>query len=457
MTIKAIPPTPTSIVSSIAWPAIPSPQSASMLAMQYQLEVSQWWDADTLLQLQLQQLSRLLYHAHRTIPFYKDRLEKAGYKPGLDVTLELMRKIPILQRAELQEHGNALSSKAVPLDHGRSTEVSTSGSTGRPIKALRTEIAQFFWHALTLRDHLWQQRDFKGKLAVIRSDVQQAGVLNGWGPSTDIAFKTGKIAVLNINTDIHTQLNWLMEQAPDYLLSYPSNIHALAQLSETTGVSIPGLRQVRTLGECVTTELRQICRRVWGVEVIDGYSCQEAGYIALQCPQHEHYHIQAETIYVEILRDDGQPCTLGETGRVVITPLHNFATALIRYELGDYAEVGMPCSCGRGLPVLNRVQGRVRNMLHLPNGEVHWPVIGGPIPAALKLPVRQYQIVQKSLERIEVRVVAAREFTAEEKQVLTAAFNKAFGYEFEIGWVYVDFIPRSPTGKFEEFVSEIHS
>jgi phenylacetate-CoA ligase len=425
-----------------------------MLAMQYQLEVSQWWSPEVILQRQLEQLSRLFYHAHRTVPFYKDRLEKAGYKPGQDVTLEMFRRVPLLKRSEVQEYGELLVSKAVPRDHGHVTEVVTSGSTGRPIKAKRTEMAHFFWHALTLRDHLWQQRDFKGKLAVIRSEVQQ-GVHDGWGPSTDIAYKTGKVAVLNINTDIQAQLQWLCEQAPDYLLSYPSNLHALAQHSEKMGISLSSLRQVRTLGESVAPEFRRICRSVWGVEVVDGYSCQEAGYIALQCPTHEHYHIQAETIYVEVLNDADLPCAPGEIGRVIITPLHNFATTLIRYEVGDYAEVGNPCACGRGLPVLSRIQGRVRNMLRLPNGEVHWPIIGGPIPKAMRLPVRQYQVVQKSLELIEVRVVSARQFTPEETQTLTVAFNKAFGHDFDICWTYVDAIPRSPSGKYEEFVSEL--
>ena len=77
------------------------------------------------------------------------------------------------------------------------------------------------------------------------------------------------------------------------------------------------------------------------------YSSQEVGYIALQCPENESYHIQAENVLVEILDDDGLPCEPGEVGRVVVTALHNLATPLLRYDIGDYAEVGSPCSCGR--------------------------------------------------------------------------------------------------------------
>ena len=81
------------------------------------------------------------------------------------------------------------------------------------------------------------------------------------------------------------------------------------------------------------------------------YSCEEAGYIALQCPQAEHYHCQSESVLVEVLDDEGRPCTPGQVGKVVLTALHNFAMPLIRYENQDYAEVGPPCACGRGLPV----------------------------------------------------------------------------------------------------------
>ena len=76
---------------------------------------------------------------------------------------------------------------------------------------------------------------------------------------------------------------------------------------------------------------------------------------------------------MEVLDNHGRPCKEGETGRVVLTDLHNFTMPLIRYEIGDYAEVGPPCACGRGLPVLARILGRSRNMLTLPAGDRIWP------------------------------------------------------------------------------------
>jgi phenylacetate-CoA ligase len=102
--------------------------------------------------------------------------------------------------------------------------------------------------------------------------------------------------------------------------------------------------------------------------MVDMYTCQEAGYLALQCPDHPHYHVQSENVLLEVVDDQGLPCAPGEVGRVLVTSLNNFATPLIRYEIGDYAEVGAACSCGRGLPVLKRIMGRYRNLLTLPDG-----------------------------------------------------------------------------------------
>ena len=97
--------------------------------------------------------------------------------------------------------------------------------------------------------------------------------------------------------------------------------------------------------EVLEPGIRDAALSHWGVEVADAYSTVELGTIAHQCPANENLHVQSESILPEVLGDDGTPCLPGEVGRVVITALHNFATPLIRYELGDYAEVGEACPC----------------------------------------------------------------------------------------------------------------
>jgi phenylacetate-CoA ligase len=215
------------------------------------------------------------------------------------------------------------------------------------------------------------------------------------------------------------------------------------------------LREVRTVGETLTPELRAACEAAWNVPIVDTYSSQELGYLALQCPESGFYHVMAESVFVEILAADGTPCAPGDTGRVVATSLHNVAMPLIRYELRDYAEAGGPCRCGRGLPTIARILGRTRNMVRLPGGAQRWPLVGFGRFRDIA-PIRQYQFVQRTREAVEARFVTDRPLTGEEEARLAGVIQAALGYPFRLTFTYFEGeIPRGPGGKFEEFVSEV--
>jgi phenylacetate-CoA ligase len=440
-----------SSVSGVAWPAIPDNAGAVAGALQYQLDRSQWWTADELRAQQFRQLAAQLRHAAQTVPYYRDRLPHVEWSP--DAVAEVFAAIPLLKRQDAQLNFETLQSVRVPGEHGAISDGQTTGSTGRPVRFRGTNLTRLLWCALTVRDHLWRHRDFGGKLAAIRSKVEN-GVYDSWGPATGAMLVTGPCALLNIATDVRGQLDWLCEQDPDYLLTHPSNLRALAQLALERGAKPGRLKDVRTFGETLPEDLRSLCRSAWNVPVSDVYSAEEVGYIALQCPEHEHYHVQAESLLVEILDAAGWPCAPGQVGRVVVTTLHNFAMPLIRYELGDYALAGGPCSCGRGLPVIERVMGRVRNMLVTPDGRRFWP----SLPSARWMdvaPVRQYQIVQHAASDVEARLVVARPLTPDEEERLTAVFRELLGYPFRLRISCVDAIERGPGSKFEDFVSMV--
>ncbi len=189
------------------------------------------------------------------------------------------------------------------------------------------------------------------------------------------------------------------------------------------------------------------------MKIIDSELGQQAlGYAALQCPEHEHYHVQSENVLLEVLDNNGRPCRPGQSGRVVATTLHNFAMPLIRYDIGDYATAGEPCSCGRGLPVISRILGRVRNMLTLPTGGQVWPYF-----SANKLrdhvPIRQFQLMQKTLTRLELRIVPERPLTAEDEAKMRAVIIDGVGGGFTISFSYHDAIASGPSGKYEDFRS----
>jgi len=439
---------PLSGLPGVVWPAVPGDDNARMLALQYQFEQTQWWPAAQLQELQLQQFAQIFRHAVTTVPFYQQRY--ARWADAGIASWDQYRELPVLTRRDIQAGGTTFQSTAVPPEQGEVVSTQSSGSTGSPLVTLGTTWTQLLWYAFLLRDHLWHRRDIRGKLAAIRSKTAD-GHAPDWGIAT-AAFATGPSVVRSLTVDIGEQVRWLVQENPDYVLSLATNLRALALHSLELGVRLPRLKQARTFGETLQSDTRDIVRAAWGVEIADSYSSEELGYIALQCPEYEHYHVQSESLIVEVLDENGAPAAPGTIGQVAVSTLHNFAMPLLRYASGDYAVAGLPCACGRGLPVLTRVAGRQRNMLVRPDGVRHWPSF--PISAWDGIaPVVQLQLVQDAVDHIAARLVMTRDFSGDERERLTAALQACLGYPFRMTLHRVDVIPRGAGQKYEDFMS----
>jgi phenylacetate-CoA ligase len=449
-----------SALSDIVWPAAVSPRGMAALSLLFQLEQTQWWPAERLRDRQQAQLKRLVRHASAHVPSYRGRLEMLADVDG-EPFWDAWRKLPILTRQQVQDAGDGLLSRAIPEGHGELSEIFTSGSTGRPVRAVRTELWQLMWSAVTVREHLWHRRNLSAKLAAIRDSTADKALypegerVKRWGFSTGDIFETGPCVSLNITTPVDDQLRWLDREAPDYLLTHPTMLDRLVRRSERTGFRPSRLKQVLTISENLAPGLREYCREVWGALIVDTYSTREAGYLALQCPDAEHYHLQSETVLVEILNSVGEACAPGEIGRVIVTPLHNLAMPLLRYDVGDYAEAGEPCPCGRGLPVIRCILGRRQNMLRLPSGGERWPLLSsGDIGKLVALaPIRQYQFAQTHRDRIEVRLRVGRPLTDDEARVIVDWAHAKFGGAFRIELTFPAELSRTASGKFEDFIS----
>ncbi|MDO9600053.1 MAG: AMP-binding protein [Azoarcus sp.] len=441
----------------VTWPALPGPRGVMRLALLHQLAATQWWSAEQLAQMQLRQLGELVAHARKHSPHYARTL--AHLPRELDEQSWL--SIPILSRDAVQTQKASLRSQSCPQAHGGRQTIFSSGSTGKPVAVEQTSLTQLFWEAFTLRDHEWHRRDLGGKLCSIRffPDGCAAPPLGGrgpnWGGATADLVRTGPVAMLDVRSTVEQQLEWLQKEQPDYLLTHPTILESLLRaLEDGAQLRLDHLREVRTVSETLQEGLRERCREALGVPLTDIYSTRETGYLGLQCPEHEHYHLQAENARVEILDEAGQSCGPGSIGRVVVTPLHNFAFPLLRYEVGDYAEVGGPCPCGRGLAVVRRILGRQRNMLRLPNGQSHWPILNYKAMNAI-VPLRQLRMTQLDLAHIEIDIVTARRPDEGTEKRLGEEIRRNLGYPFQLVFRYVDEIPRSAGGKFEDFVSRV--
>jgi phenylacetate-CoA ligase len=454
-----------STLAGARWPVFPARGGEAMLAMIWQFERTERLAPVRLQALQMVQAREVMRHAAVSVPFYQQLWRDAGlepqhgtgaagrFDPARDaLTPSRYAQLPVVTRAMLQQAGDTAFSASLPADHGRMMSGETSGSTGRPLAFRTTELTQFMWRAFTLRDHLWHRRDLRGKLAAIRWLPVARAEESNWGLATAELCATGPAVGLNIDHDLQTQARWLIEQAPSSLISYASNLLALARWFEAAGVRLPSLTDLRSVAEVVTAEQRAACKRAFGVPLIDSYSTKELGYLALQCPLHEHYHVQSEGVLLELLDEHDKPVPAGATGRVVITSLHNFAMPFVRYDTGDYATAGGVCDCGRTLPVLTRIDGRSRNLMRLPDGGLRWPlcdlVLLPDVPGIL-----QYQFVQHSVDAIEVRLVVDARFDRALESRLTQVIHGKLGHPFALSFNYLPSIARSAAGKYEDFIN----
>ncbi len=439
---------------AILWPPLSVGPHAVLSTLLRELEETQWLPPDEITRRQFHQLVDLARHAHKHSKFFKARLARARLKPDDLSSPDGLRRLPPLGRRDIQAAKDDLFCDRVPEGHEPLAESRTSGSTGEPVVVRRTAVSQMDWLAMAMREHFWAERDFSGGLAAVRANIPVHKELPDWGPPASLLFDTGPSLGIPITTDIARQYELLAGFKPDSLLVYPSILDGLVQYCRANGVSLPSLRHIRSIGETLNPQVRDEAAEFFSVHLADCYSSQEVGYIALQCPVSGLYHVMAETMIVEVLDEAGAPSRDGEVGRVVITDLHNFATPLVRYDIGDYAEASAPCPCGRGLPTLARILGRERNLILMPDGSRHWPLTGGRHLRDVLPQIRQYQLVQLDRDRMEARLAVSSPLTETDERLVRERVQKSLGHPFEIAFVYFDGkIPVGKNGKFEEFIS----
>jgi phenylacetate-CoA ligase len=434
----------------VVWPPVFA-QHGHLAALALTLRETQWLDPDTLAANQGQQLASLIaYHAQHSA-WFATRLAEAGVSASEIAHPNDLRRLPVLTRAEAQSL-SALPETPVPPTHKPLVEVQSSGSSGIPVVARKTQLTQLMWLALTLRYHEWGQNGPFGRMAAIRPNIGVSPESDDWGPPVALFHKTGALRRISSDMPLEDQVKALNAFKPDAMIAYPSIIAAFLAMPDGLA-ALRSLTILQTMGETVSPELREAVREATGLGIFDCYSCEEVGYIAVQCPEAETYHVMAESVIVEILRDDDSACAVGETGRVVVTDLMNLAMPFIRYDTGDYAVRGDQCSCGRGLPVIERIAGRWRGMISRADGSRHWPRTGFHAYRSIAN-VRQYQMIQHAVDRIELRLAVPEPLTDEQRAAFEVKLRETIGegIAFEIV-ALPDRLPPGPRGKTDEFIS----
>jgi phenylacetate-CoA ligase len=438
----------------MVWPPITLGADAVLAALVAQLEVTQWLSPDAIAQMQGRQLAILAAHHRAHTPAFAARLKAAGLTGQRFDTIESLKRLAPIMRRDAQAAGARFFALKTPDNHGPVNQIETSGSTGEPVRVRKTQLQGLIWDALMMRDVLWHDYDFSGRISTVRPQVKAFYESDGWGRPIDSLYVSGRSQGIPIGTDVREQLRLMTRFKPDVLSVQPTNLRAMADIWAAEGFALKSVSRIRTVGETVSAELREQVLGLTGIAIEDHYSAQETGSLAIQCPQSGLYHIASESVIVEVLDDQGKSCAEGETGRVMVTDLHNFATPLIRYGIGDHAEVGGACPCGRGLPTLRRILGRDRNLVLLPDGRRHWPLLGEMGRTFNTVaPARQYQVIQHSRTAVEMRVVTDTPLTADDQAAMTRILRDTLKHSFEVRIVSVEGpLPPGANGKFEDFL-----
>lgn len=454
-----------STIEGLVWPAIPDQTGRQLQALLWQLERTQYWDAGQLRRAQLEQLDQLLGYAFKTSPFYQQRLREINYRPDKPLQETCWQQLPFLSRNELLTHAGEIMTRRYPKEHGRGLKIHTAGTMGRPVTMVHTELSRTYLNGMILREHHWHGRQCAGRLAMIRhlpNDAQansgDGRRLDNWGQPIESLYVSGEAWVMHIGQPTDRQLRWLQRIRPRYLHSYPSNLLALARQARDSDIQLPDLKQVISMSEPLQPEVRATIEAVFGVPVHAIYAVSEVGNLAGQCAEGSCYHVNSEQVLLEILNNEGEPCAPGEVGRVVVTDLHNFATPLIRYDVGDLATFGQTCSCGRGLPVIEQVYGRLRNQVCLPTGEQFCPDLSlAATSTAAGQQLQAFQCVQTGLQEIDVYLLTQGRLAKDQVKQLTDYLVKQLKYPFQMNVHYVQQLPFSKTGRVEWFVSQLLS
>lgn len=412
---------------------------------------SEWIPAVELESRQRMRLRALARHAFRFSPEFAVRVAASGMGAEELGDPGALQQLKPIGRGDVMRAGEGFYCREVPTDHGGIGESITSGSTGEPVVIRRTERARLYWLVAGLRERLWLGRGCCGRLAVVRANAGKAEEYDEWGPPYSMLFKTGTASVRPASTSVEALASWLEAGGFDEWVMLPSCLSGVLECLGRAGVSVRPPAVVRTLSETVSGDLRQEVRSRFGLEIQDSYSSQEFGVIAIQCPGGGSYHV-LEHLIVEVVDEQGSPCAPGQIGRVLVTDLVNLAAPMIRYDIGDLAEVGAPCACGLPHRSLKRILGRERNLLRMPDGSRRWPVFGFHAWREIG-PVRQFQFVQTGAEELLARLRVDRVPEAGEQDQLRERIRMGFGHPFEIRfeWHFAP-LPRGKGGKFEEFV-----
>ena len=426
-----------------------------------ELKASQWLSLSEMRLLQEEKLRRLVAHAYHHVGFYRERMDAAGLRPEDIKTLDDLGRLPLLSKADVREnlHFDLLSDNH---DSDRMLRIATSGSTGEPFVCYADQHQLEIRLASTLRAMEWAGWRFGDRQARLWHQTL------GMSPSQIVRERLDAWLLRRLfvpafemsESAVSAFFARLAAFQPVLIDGYAESFNYLASHLSASRAK-PGFtpRGIISSAQALPDESRKIIEAAFGARVFDKYGSREFSGIAYECDAHDGHHVMAESYVVEILKD-GRPAAPGEVGEVVITDLNNLCLPFLRYRVGDLAEAmdaSRPCACGRGLPRIGRIEGRVQSLVIGAGGRVLPGTFFSHLFKDFDYLVKQYQVIQEERGAIALRVVKGSRFAEDlfEREIVTR-LRQYLGAETRIDVSFVDHIPLVRTGKRQAVISKLN-
>ena len=418
-----------------------------------QLELTQWLQPEEIEALRLCRLKEFMAEVGSRVPYYRRLFATIDFDPrGLGSTADLAA-LPLLGKPEIRAHLDELKADG----HGPLTRYNTGGSSGEPLvfyigKARKSHDVAAKWRATR-----WWGVDIGDREVVVWGSPIELGAQDRLRRLRDLvmrshlvpAFEMSEVALDRFVTDIG-------RIRPAMLFGYPSSLSLIAEHSVRRGIRLDnlGVRVAFVTAETLYPQQRAAIARAFGCKVANGYGSRDAGFIAHECPSGS-LHISAEDIVVETVRPDGTQAAIGEPGEIVVTHMTTSDFPLLRYRTGDVGTLGgQQCACGRGLPVLESIQGRTTDFVVASDGTVmHGLAL---IYAVRDLPgIERFRIEQLSKLETRVTIVPGTGYQREMGERIIRDFKARLGGDVRVVVDEVVAIPPESSGKFRYVVSRV--
>lgn len=418
---------------------------------------SQWLPKEKIKEFQEIKLRELMIHAYYHVPFYREQFDKNNIKPEDIKTIEDLCKFPIIDKHTIREniYSGMMSDNH---DKGKIQKVQTSGSTGEPLVIYAEKKQLDMRWAATQRSFEWTGYQFGDRQVRLWHKYLGMKPIEVFKEMLDAFLSRRKfIPAYEIkDNNLHEYVDSIMSYKPVLLDGYAESFNFLARYLKNNEYKGYKPKGIMSSAQTMPAESRKIIEETFGCGVYDKYGAREfAGGVAYQCEHRDGYHIVSECNIVEVIKD-GKPALPGEVGEIVITELNNYAMPLIRYKVGDLAVVvdqNNHCKCGRGLPRIGEIQGRIQSIVIGTSNQFIPGTFFNRVFFKHDLAIRQYQIVQEKFGELIIKIIKGNLFN---EAILASIFKDIkshMGEDLIIKVSYVDEIPLGRTGKRQYCVS----